>query len=69
MQLLYGDLLPNTILSKVQRLQNRAAHIITGAFDYVHVRDIDIFNNLKWMNIIQRRDYFVAFSSRELFRI
>ena len=45
-------------LSKVQRLQNRAARIITG--DYVHVRGIDIVNNLKWMNVIQRRDYVVA---------
>ena len=44
-------------LSKVQRLQNRAARIITGEFDYV--RGIDIANNLKWMNVIQRRDYFI----------
>ena len=49
-------------LSKVQRLQNRAARIITGEFDYIHVRGIDIVNNLKWMNVIQRRDYFVALS-------
>ncbi len=46
----------------MQRLQNRAAHIITGDFDYVHVRGIAIVNNLKWMNVIQRRDYFVALS-------
>ena len=43
-------------------LQNRAARIITGEFDYIHVRGIDIVKNLKWMNVIQRRDYFVAFS-------
>ena len=49
-------------LSKVQRLQNRAARIITGEFDYIHVRGIDIVKNLKWMNVIQRRDYFVALS-------
>ena len=49
-------------LSKVQRLQNRAARIITGEFDYIHVRGIDIVKNLKWMNLIQRRDYFVALS-------
>ena len=47
-------------LSKVQRLQKRVARIITGDFDYVHVRGIDIVNNLKWMNVTQRRDYFVA---------
>ena len=44
----------------MQRLQNRAARIITGEFDYIHVRGIDIVKNLKWMNVIQRRDYFVA---------
>ena len=49
-------------LSKVQRLHNRAARIITGDFDYVHVRGIDIVKNLKWINVIQRRDYFVALS-------
>ena len=44
-------------LSKVQRLKNRA-----GELDYIHVRGIDIVNNLKWINVIQRRDYFVALS-------
>ena len=52
----------NYNLSKVQRLKNRTARIITGDFDYFHVRDIDIVKNLKWMNVIQRRDYFVALS-------
>ena len=47
-------------VSKVQRLQNRDARIITGDFDYVHVRGIDIVKNLKWMNVFQRRGYFVA---------
>ena len=49
-------------LAKVQRLQNRVARIITGDFDYFHFRGIDIVKNLKWMNFIQRRDYFVALS-------
>ena len=47
-------------LAKVQRLQNRVARNITGDFDYVHVRGMDIVK--KWMNVIQRRDYFVALS-------
>ena len=47
-------------LSRVQRSQNRAAQIITGNFDYINVRDIDIVKRLKWMNVIERRDYFVA---------
>ena len=43
-------------------MQNRAARILIGDFDYVHVRGIDIVKNLKWMNVIQRSDYFVALS-------
>ena len=46
-------------LSRVQRLQNRAARIITGNFDYINVRCIDIVKRLKWFNLIERRDYFV----------
>ena len=49
-------------ISKVQRLQNRAARIITGNFDYVHIRGIAIVKQLKWMNVIERRDYFMALS-------
>ena len=49
-------------LYKVQQLQNRAARIIIGDIDYVHVRGIVIVKNLKWMNVIQRGDYFVALS-------
>ena len=49
-------------LSRMQRLQNRAARIITGNFDYINVRGIDIVKQLKWMNLIARRDYFVAFT-------
>ena len=47
-------------LSRVQRLQNRAAPIITGNFDSINVRGIDIVKRLKWMNVIARRDNFVA---------
>ena len=43
-------------------MQKRAALIITGECDYIHVRGIDIVKNLKWANVIQRRDYFVPFS-------
>ena len=62
MQLLLWGFTSKYYLYKVQRLQNRAARIITGDFDYVHVRGIDIVKNLKWMNVIQRRDYFIALS-------
>ena len=46
-------------INKVQRLQNRAARILTGNFDYVNTRGIDLVNNLGLMNVIQRRDYFM----------
>ena len=46
-------------INKVQRLQNRAARILTGSFDYVNTRGIDLVKNLGLMNVIQRRDYFM----------
>ena len=45
---------------KVQRLQNRAARIVTGNFDYINVRGIDLVIHLNWMNIEQRRHYVMA---------
>ena len=46
-------------INKVQRLLNRAARILTGNFDYVNTRGIDLVNNLGLMNVTQRRDYFM----------
>ena len=46
-------------IHKVQRLQNRAARILTGNFDYVNTRGIDLVKNLGLMNVTQRRDYFM----------
>ena len=46
-------------IHKVQRLQNRAAGILTGNFDYVNTRGIDLVKNLGLMNVTQRRDYFM----------
>ena len=48
----------NYIIDKVQRLQNYAARIVSGNFDYVHFRGIDIVKSLSWMNVRQRRNYF-----------
>ena len=47
-------------LKKVQRIQNLAARIITGNFDYINVRGEDLVMYLKLQNIRQRRDYFLA---------
>ena len=52
----------------MQRLQNRAARIITGKFDYVNVRGIDIVKRLKWMNVIARREYVVALAEFKCIR-
>ena len=46
-------------INKVQRLQNRAARILTGNFDYVNTRGIDLVKTLGLMNVSQTRDYFV----------
>ena len=45
---------------KIQRLQNRAARIITGNYDFINTRGVDLVKNLKWMCVSQRRDYFIA---------
>ena len=45
---------------KMQRLQNRAARIITGNYDFINTRGIDLVKHLKWMCVSQRRDYFIA---------
>ena len=44
-------------LHKIQRLQNRAARIVTGNCDYVTTRGTELVKRLKWMCVTQRRDY------------
>ena len=46
-------------INKVQQLQNRVARILTGNFDYVNTRGIDLVKTLGLMNVSQRRDYFM----------
>ena len=46
--------------SAIQRLQNRAARIILGNFDFINVRGQDLVAQLGWQTIDQRRDYFIA---------
>jgi len=45
-------------LDKIQRVQNYAARVITGQFDYINVRGIHIVKTLGWMNVKQRFYYF-----------
>ena len=51
---------PQIYLRKVQRLQNRAARYISGNFDYINSRGLDILRALKLPNIHERRDYFIT---------
>ena len=46
-------------INKVQRLQNRAARILTGNYAYVNTRGIYLVKTLGLMNVSQRRDYFM----------
>ena len=46
-------------INKVQRLQNRAARILTGNYDYVNTRIIDLVKTLGLINVSQRRYYFM----------
>ncbi len=50
---------PDIYLNKVQSLQNRAARIITGNYDR-NIRGIQLVRDLGWLNLRQRRDYFVG---------
>lgn len=45
-------------INKVQRMQNLAARIVTGNFDYVNSRGVEILKSLGWMTVKQRRNYF-----------
>ena len=50
----------NCNIDKVQHMQNRAARVIYGNFDFVNVRGLDLVKQLGIHNIRQRRDYFMA---------
>ena len=47
-------------INKLQRVQNHAARIITGNFDYLNTNNIDLFRSLRWANVQERCDYFTA---------
>ena len=46
----------------VQRVQNHAARLITGNFEYINCRGIDFVKSLNLYNIRDRRDYFLTIS-------
>ena len=47
-------------INKLQRVQNYAARIITGKFDYLNTNSIDFIRSLRWANVQERCDYFTA---------
>ena len=49
----------NKNLNRIQKFQNRAARIITNNFNW-DIRSVNIVKDLGWLNIKQRRDYFVG---------
>ena len=49
----------NKNLNRIQKFQNRAARIITNNFNW-DIRGVNIVKDLGWLNIKQRRDYFVG---------
>ena len=44
----------------VQRVPNHAARLITGNFDYINCRGIDLVKSLNLYNFRDRRDYFLT---------
>ena len=49
----------NKNLNRLQKFQNRAARIITNNLNW-DIRGVNIVKDLGWLNIKQRRDYFVG---------
>ena len=47
-------------INKLQRVQNYAARIITGNFDYINTQSIDVLRSLRWATVQERCDYFTA---------
>jgi hypothetical protein len=51
---------PMSNLKIIQSLQNLAARITAGNFDYVSTRGIDIVNKLEWFNVKERYEYMMS---------
>ena len=47
-------------IDKLQGAQNYAARIISGNFDYINTRSIDLLRSLRWATVQERCDYFTA---------
>ena len=47
-------------IDKIQRMQNRVARIITGCYDFINTRELDLINEVNLQNITERRNYFLC---------
>ena len=47
-------------IDKLQHAQNYVPHIISGNFDYINTRSIDLLRSLRWATVQERCDYFTA---------
>ena len=47
-------------LTKIQKLQNLIARTVTGNYDFVNSRGIDIVEDLGWQSFIERRDFLIC---------
>ena len=47
-------------INKLQRVQNYAARIITGKFDYMNTHSVDLIRSLRWVNVQESCDCFTA---------
>ena len=46
-------------MNSIQKIQNRAARIVTKCFDF-NIRSIDLIRKLKWMTVEERCIYFTS---------
>ena len=44
----------------ILRLQKRAARIVSGNYDYINCRGMDILNSLNWQTLDDRRSYYLC---------
>ena len=47
-------------IDKIQRMQNRVARIITGCYDFINTRGLDLVDELNLQNITEKGNYFLC---------
>ena len=57
---MYGAIQSMELYRKIQRAQNYAARIVSGNFDYVNYRSLDLLHASIWPTVQERCNYFTA---------